>query len=163
GTKHLRLFAIKTNPEDTNLWMAPNLLLQKFPAPEFTATTKVSLFPEEATSGKRAGLIVMGTDYAALSIVYEDQKYYIQHSESINAIDGHQEVVLEKELAKSNQVYFRVQVVGPKGECQFSYSENGRKFKNIGKLRSEERRVGKEWREGWGQDREKKIEEEKRK
>lgn len=134
GTKHLRLFAIKTNPEDTNLWMAPNLLLQKFPAPEFTATTKVSLFPEEATSGKRAGLIVMGTDYAALSIVYEDQKYYIQHSESINAIDGHQEVVLEKELAKSNQVYFRVQVVGPKGECQFSYSENGRKFKNIGKL-----------------------------
>ena len=133
GTEHLRLFSIKTDPKDKNLWTAPNLLLQKFPAPEFSATTKVRLYPEEATSGKRAGLIIMGMDYAALSIVYDNQKYYVQRSESINAIDQQQEVVLDKALLTSNQVYFRVEVVGPKGQCQFSYSENGKKFKNIGK------------------------------
>lgn len=133
GTTYLRLFAIKTAEEAKNLWTAPNLLLQKFPAPEFTATTKVSLFPEEATFGKRAGLMVMGMDYAALSIVYENEQYYIQRSESINAIDGEQEVVLDKIRSKSNQVYFRVQVVGLNGKCQFSYSENGKRFKDIGK------------------------------
>lgn len=133
GTTYLRLFSIKTDEDAKNLWTTPNLLLQKFPAPKFRATTKVSLFPEEATFGKRAGLIVMGMDYAALSIVYEDGQYYIQRSESIGAIDGEKEVVLDKKLSKTNQVYFRVQVVGPKGECQFSYSENGKNFKDIGK------------------------------
>ena len=133
GTTYLRLFSIKTAEDAKNLWTTPNLLLQKFPAPKFRATTKVSLFPEEATFGKRAGLIVMGMDYAALSIVYEDGEYYIQRSESIGAIDGEKEVVLDKKLSKTNQVYFRVQVVGPKGECQFSYSENGKNFKDIGK------------------------------
>lgn len=133
GTTYLRLFAIKTSQDAKNLWMTPNLLLQKFPAPEFTATTKVTLFPEEATFGKRAGLIVMGMDYAALSLVYENEKYYIQRSESIGAIQGEKEVVLDKKLSTSNQVYFRVEVSGPKGECQFSYSENGKKYKTIGK------------------------------
>lgn len=132
GTSYLRLFSIKPQEAVENLWMTPNLLLQKFPSPEFTATTKLSLFPEEATSGKRAGLIVMGTDYAALSLVFEDGKYYIQRSESIGAIEGEKEVVMDKILSKSNQVYFRVEVVGPKGECQFSYSDNGRRFKEIG-------------------------------
>jgi len=133
GTKHLRLFAIKTPEDAKNLWMVPNLLLQKFPAPDFTATTKVSLHPEEAISGKSAGLIVMGMDYASLSLLYENEKFYIQRSESIGAINEEKEVVLDKKLSASNTVYLKVQVISPKGVCQFSYSENGRNFKIIGK------------------------------
>lgn len=133
GTDHLRLFSIKTSDTINNLWMTPNLLLQKFPAPEFTATTKVSLFPEEANSGKRAGMIIMGTDYAALSLAYENGQYIIRRSESIGAIDGEKEIVLEERLIQNNRMYFRVKVTGPDGLCQFSYSENGKKFKTIGK------------------------------
>ena len=39
-----------------NLWMVPNLLLQKFPAPNFSTVTKISLFPEEVIMGKTSGL-----------------------------------------------------------------------------------------------------------
>ena len=38
---YLRLFAINQEKDAVNLWSNPNLLLQKFPAPNFTATTKV--------------------------------------------------------------------------------------------------------------------------
>ena len=43
----LRLCNIATPQVSQNLWDVPNLLLQKFPGPEFTATTKVTFFPVE--------------------------------------------------------------------------------------------------------------------
>src|SRR5207237_5009407 len=49
-----------------NRWDVPNLLLQKFPAPEFTATTKLTFTPR--TDEERVGLLVMGMDYAYLSV-----------------------------------------------------------------------------------------------
>jgi len=33
---------------------------------------------------------------------------------------------------KSNEVFLKVDVKEPNGICQFSYSENGKKFENIG-------------------------------
>ncbi|HMR16440.1 MAG TPA: family 43 glycosylhydrolase, partial [Mariniflexile sp.] len=51
GNDYLRLFSIKSVADTENLWMVPNLLLQKFPAPHFSATTKITLVPEEAKSG----------------------------------------------------------------------------------------------------------------
>jgi beta-xylosidase len=59
----LRLRAI---PVDANLWMAPNLLLQKFPAPEFTADALLNA--SELQPGERAGLIVFGEDYAWIGV-----------------------------------------------------------------------------------------------
>jgi beta-xylosidase len=56
-------------PEGGSLRQAPNLLLQKFPAPAFTATTKMDF--SKLGKPQRAGLIVFGRDYAALS-VYRD-------------------------------------------------------------------------------------------
>jgi beta-xylosidase len=49
-----------------NLYNAPNLLLQKFPAPAFTVTTKLEMSP--AGSGESAGLIVFGYDYAWIGL-----------------------------------------------------------------------------------------------
>ena len=71
--------------------MVPNLLLQKFPAPNFTVSTKISLVPEEATSGKTAGLIIMGMDYATLSISHDENGYFIKQTEAKNAINGSEE------------------------------------------------------------------------
>jgi beta-xylosidase len=133
GNDYLRLFSIKVPENSKNLWMVPNLLLQKFPAPNFSATTKISLVPEEAKSGKTAGLIIMGMDYATLSISHDENGFYIQQTEAIKAINGAEEKTIEKERLKSNAAYFKVEVSAPDAMCQFSYSENGKKFKKIGK------------------------------
>lgn len=61
---YLRLFAINPIEQQNNLAEVPNVLLQKFPAPDFTATTKIKLTAEDY--GKRAGLIIMGSDYASI-------------------------------------------------------------------------------------------------
>ncbi|MEE2772792.1 MAG: family 43 glycosylhydrolase, partial [Bacteroidota bacterium] len=94
-TDHLRLFSIKTSKEAENLWLVPNLLLQKFPGPDFRVTTKIQLFPEEAESGKTAGLIVMGMDYATLNISHDRNGYFIQQTRALKANEGGKEEVLE--------------------------------------------------------------------
>ncbi len=133
GNDYLRLFSIKVPEDAPNLWMVPNLLLQKIPAPEFTASTKITLIPEEAKEGKTAGLIVMGMDYATLSISHNEDGYFLKQTEAINAIKGNEEQVNEEVKLKSNSAYFKVEVTAPDTMCQFLYSENGKKFKKIGK------------------------------
>ncbi len=75
----------------------------------------------------------MGMDYATLSISHDENGFYIQQTEAIKAIDGVEEKIIEKERLKSNTAYFKVEVSAPDAMCQFSYSENGKKFKKIGK------------------------------
>ena len=132
GNGYLRLFSIITPKDAPNLWMVPNLLLQKFPAPNFTVTTKISLVSEEATSGKTAGLMIMGMDYATLSISHDEKGYFIKQTEALKAIDGSGEKSNAEERLNSNTVYFRVEVLSPNALCQFSYSENGKEFNYIG-------------------------------
>lgn len=132
GKDHLRLFSIKTQNDYKNLWMTPSLLLQKFPAPDFTTTTKLSLFPQEAEQGKRAGLIVMGMDYATLTLTHDKEGFIIKQTQAIDAIDGEKEVTIAEKRIDSNEVVFRVEVSAPEAMCQFSYSENGKKFTRIG-------------------------------
>ncbi|MCG9972882.1 glycoside hydrolase family 43 protein [Christiangramia crocea] len=132
GKDHLRLFSIKTQDDYKNLWITPSLLLQKFPAPDFTATTKLSLFPQEAEEGKRTGLIVMGMDYATLTLTHDKEGFIIKQTLAIDAIDGEEEVTIAEKRIDSNEVVFRVEVNAPDAMCQFSYSENGKKFTRIG-------------------------------
>lgn len=56
----LRLRAVPL-PEPRSLWRAANLLMQKFPAPVFSA--EVTLTLDASASDERAGLIVFGYDY----------------------------------------------------------------------------------------------------
>ncbi|WP_194765977.1 glycoside hydrolase 43 family protein [Tamlana sp. I1] len=133
GNDYLRLFSIKPKETIPNLWLMPNLLLQKFPAPSFSASTKITLVPEEAESGKSAGIIIMGMDYATLSIANDSKGFYIKQTESIDAIHGASEKIIEEKRLKSNTVFFKVEITAPNAMCQFSYSENGKKFKDIGK------------------------------
>lgn len=133
GNDYLRLFSIKVPETAKNLWSVPNLLLQKFPAPNFSAKTKVTLIPEEANKGKTAGLVIMGMDYATLSISHNQSGYFIKQTEAVNAVDGAEEKTIMEKRIKSNTVYFKVDVTAPNAICQFSYSENGKNYKNIGK------------------------------
>tara|TARA_R110000751_G_scaffold94540_5_gene184519 strand:+ start:20562 stop:22193 length:1632 start_codon:yes stop_codon:yes gene_type:complete len=133
GKEYLRLFSIKPEVQQTNLWLMPNLLLQKFPAPQFTATTVVKLEPEEATTGKRAGLMIFGMQYATLTLTHDKNGFFIEQTQALEAMGGVNEVTNELKRVKSNTVYFKVEVSAPDATCWFSYSEDGNSFKKIGK------------------------------
>lgn len=127
----LRLYSVQMPSEAVSLWPIPNLLLQKFPAPAFTATTKVTFHPNEKLTNERTGLLVMGQDYAHLSMVSKSDGLYLAFSKVQDARGG---TVEKEEIIKklnSNTLYLRVEVKAG-GACTFSFSENGKQYKPVG-------------------------------
>ena len=132
GNDFLRLYSIAP-PEQTNsLWDVPNLLLQKFPAPDFNVATKISLIPGDGKEQRKTGLIITGRDYSTVTLTEKEGTFYLQYTQAIKADAGAKEEVLEEITLKSNTVYLKVAVSAPNAICQFSYSENGRNFKKFG-------------------------------
>ena len=132
NTGKIRLFAYPSDSAN-NFWRVPNLLLQKFPAPDFTATTKLKLTIEfNAWQKKRAGLIVMGNDYAHLAISQNEKGYFISQTVCKDAVSGKDELLIAQQPITKPEVYLRVHIASPDGTCTFSYSEDGEKFIPIG-------------------------------
>jgi beta-xylosidase len=129
GLGFTRLFCI-TIPEGVkNFWDVPNLLLQKFPAPEFTATAKVA-FTARANDEK-TGLIVMGTDYAYLSVTKKPDGLLISQTICRNADRGAAEKESQPAPVKAATLYLRVKV-SDQAVCLFSYSTDGTNFTPTG-------------------------------
>lgn len=134
GTGRLRLFPHFQPGDKPNLWMTPHLLLQKFPGPDFNATTKVSWQVDSLNRGsKRAGLLVMGNDYSGLVISMDAQGYKISRILCHNAPAGQAEQVVAERHIPDKTAYLRVQVTGPDALCEFSVSTDGVKFEPLGK------------------------------
>lgn len=127
----IRLFSENPDTESKNLLKTPNLLLQKFPGPDFTVTTKVKFVPNPTIKGERCGLTVMGLDYAALSINEAEGGYALNQIVCRKAENGNPETINETVKLATNEVYLRVKVSNIK-ECSFSYSTDGNNFKKIG-------------------------------
>lgn len=125
----LRLFAVPKPPDAKSFWDVPNLLLQKFPAPQFQVTTKLTFISR--FEGEEAGLIIMGRDYARLTIKSKDGKLFIRQALCKNADKGAAEISGTETALTGNILYLRVQVKQG-GVCTFSYSEDGKKFKSVG-------------------------------
>ena len=133
NTGYMRLFAY---PSDSgkNLLTVPQILLQKFPAPDFTVTTKMKWTVEpESWKGKKAGLIIMGTDYAYLSISKNESGFLLSMINCTNAPAGKAEEIIEAVPVKEATVFLRVTVSAPNAQCNFSFSENGVNYTSIGK------------------------------
>ena len=138
----LRLYANDLSKDFVNFWEVPNLLLQKFPAEEFSATTKLSFTAKE--NGDKVGIIVMGWDYSYLSIEKQGDKVVLKQAVCIDAELNNPEtteVLAEFPFDKILEVgsynymkefYFRVKVTEG-GLCRFSYSLDGKKFISAGK------------------------------
>lgn len=112
-----------------NLFDVPNLLLQKFPTEEFTATAKINVnfnFDEE-----EGGLLVMGLDYSFLKVKRKDGRLYISQTICKNADKKSTENESESALLENKEIYLQVKVIR-EGLCTFFYSENGTDFKTIG-------------------------------
>jgi beta-xylosidase len=125
----IRLYG-KPVPEGAqNLWDVPNLLLQKFPAPEFTATTKMKFTPHMI--GEKAGLIIMGEDYGYIAIERAESGLQIKQVKTTGADAGEPEEVQGQIEISTNEVWFRA-TVQKGGATQFSYSVDGNSFNEIG-------------------------------
>ncbi|MDJ1466770.1 glycoside hydrolase 43 family protein [Cytophagaceae bacterium DM2B3-1] len=128
---YLRLFSYQLPESFKNYWDVPNLVLQKFPAPTFTATTQLTFSPSEKLQGEKVGLMVMGMNYSYLSLSKTDKGIYLSHSTCTQADKGNAEKETSGLLINTKKVWFRVKVAQG-AICQFSYSTNGTDFTDIG-------------------------------
>ncbi len=131
----LRMYA--SRDKFRNLWTVPNLLLQKFPAEAFTATTQLHFASK--CDGDSGGLIVMGYDYARLAVTRHGDRADIELIVCRDADRGTAErrthvAVIPLEHHESGNfplltadVWLRVEV-GEGGCCRFSYSTDGQHF-----------------------------------
>lgn len=141
----VRLYSYPVVPQYRNLWDVANLLLQKTPAPNFTATMKLTFSPTKQYKGERTGLVVMGMDYAAL--VLENTAGGLTLSQVVchGADKGQPEQVNASVGLKESTVYLRVRfgcdgrkIAQSEGghdllvTCNFSYSTDGRTFSPLG-------------------------------
>lgn len=127
----LRLYSDNTVDSNRNLWSAPNVLLQKFPADEFVVTTKFKFTPNAKLQNEKAGLVIMGFSYASLALKSKEDGIYLVHTICKDAVKGNREI--EKIILKiaDPTIYLKVKVISG-SKCQFSYSLEGKNFINAG-------------------------------
>jgi beta-xylosidase len=131
ATGSLRIFSDKLPEGAKNLWGAPNVLLQKFPAEEFMVTTKIMFKPNSRLENEKAGLTVMGLSYGSLSFASKKDGNYLVFAICKDAEKGNEEKVTELAKLTDATAYFRVKVTKG-GKCRFSYSLDGVSFQNAG-------------------------------
>ena len=125
-----RLNCIPRPAEAINLWNISNLLLQKFPAPEFTATAKLTF--DARFDGEEVGLVVMGLDYGAVSVIRNNSVLEVRAKYCKSADKATKEEISDTQKLENSTVYFRVHV--EKGAvCNFSFSKDGQNFTSIGR------------------------------
>lgn len=147
NNSQLRLFSQKTS-DSGRLYDSSNLLLQKFPAENFTATTKVEFMPRKNNGkimhGERAGLVIAGYNLGAIQLVSREDGIYLTEVESLKSNKGGKELeTASLKLDENKPIYLRVNVkmTGKKptkkedytSEAVFSYSFDGKKFTTFGK------------------------------
>lgn len=122
----MRLYCVLEPAGHRNHWDSPNLLLQKFPAPVFSAITRVSFHAQ--MDGDKTGLIVMGRDYAAIVLEQVDGTLYVSHLICRDAENDAEELRVERVESGSSELFLKVEVTEG-GRCRFGFSENGVDFR----------------------------------
>ena len=101
------MFSVYQPDSINNLWNLPNILGQKFPAEEFTVTIKLSFKPK--FENERFGLVVLGTDYASLSLIKRKRWYlYCSKSKTINADKNKTEKEILSFPMRGNEYLFEI-------------------------------------------------------
>jgi beta-xylosidase len=118
---------LNAQPRSADLTNAPNQLLQKFPAPAFTATTKLDL--GAAGPHVEAGLVVMSLRYAGLLASRDHAGLTLKQ---VVGAQGKAEQTLATVAGLPDVVWLRVSVDADE-KCRFSYGVDGEKFEPLGK------------------------------
>lgn len=136
----LRLNCIPRKEGIKSMWMMPNLLLQKFPGANFTATTKLTFESNLDAGASGSGLVVFGEDYAYIAIE-QDKLGNLNLTQRImkNARTSKE---TEKEIAlipinkKEVTLRAKVEMIQNKepfdARVTFYYSLDGKNFKKLG-------------------------------
>jgi len=128
----LRLYSYKTANNAKNLWDTPNVLLQKFPAEEFTVTTKLRFTPNANLTNEKTGLVIMGQSYAGIYLRSETNKTELVYAVCSKASDGKPETTrVLAEFKPETDLYLRVKA-NKEGKCEFGFSEDGTNFQMTG-------------------------------
>lgn len=141
---YARIYGHELSPHFKNFWEVPNLLMQKFPAEEFTATAKLKVSAKD--DGQLSGLIIMGWDYSWIGVEKQGEKFLLKQAVCKDAEQGNLEQVstlavlgpsrkFEAGLFPNyeREIYIRVRV-SKEAYCRFSYSLDGKKFTEAGTL-----------------------------
>ncbi len=123
----LRLFSARLPDSARNLWDAGSILLQKFPAERFVATTKMQLTPNAKLQNEKAGLSIMGLSYAALYLRSSKEGVQLVFGLCKDAGKGMPEQETVVTTGNSREIYLRVKVADG-GKCSFSYSLDGNNY-----------------------------------
>jgi beta-xylosidase len=140
-----RLYSYPVVKEYKSLWDVANLLLQKTPAANFTATTKLTFRPIDKYKGERTGLVVMGMDYAGLILENTENGLVLSQVTCLKADRGGTEQVNATVSLTDPTVYLRVKFSSDGKKigrsegghdlvvlCHFSYSLDGKKYQPLG-------------------------------
>ena len=135
----MRIYTHKLDVDAKNLWDVPNMLLQKTPADEFTATTKLRMTSK--ADGQFGGLIMMGLDYSALVVKRVGHEFQlllltcraadkgnVQQEQLICTLKPTAEDKIDYKPGLHEDIYLRLQVSDSK--VRFSYSQNGKNFQD---------------------------------
>jgi len=124
----MQLYARPT-PAADSLWMTPNLLLQKWPAPTFVVTAALKFAP--VAGGEAAGVIIFGQDYAWLGLRKTAAGLRLVLNVAKDTRGGHPEHLVASGEAAGPMVYLRVTVTAG-GKCRFAWSVDDSSFAPIG-------------------------------
>jgi beta-xylosidase len=124
----LTLRSIGVPREAVNLWLVPNLLLQKLPGPAFTVNTKMDF--SQLALDEKAGLIVMGADYAYVSVERTRTAFHLVHSICIGADRGEKESVQLSQPISGKVVLLEAKF-NADAQVEFSFSVDGKQFKRL--------------------------------
>jgi beta-xylosidase len=134
----IRLAGQPRPADSKQLAAMPNQLLQKFPAPDFTATAKLEFKPG-ASDESAGGLIVSG--FSGLLIKKAANGLDIHRITGVStarsgASGGGSEPAPDRVEATANvpagPVWLRLKVTGPDSLCTFSFSSDGQHFTPLG-------------------------------
>ena len=136
-----RIYTHKVSDNFVNLWEVPNLLLQKTPTDNFTATAKIRFTSKD--QNQLGGIIMMGLDYSALVVKRVGDEFQLQQITCHGADKGKKEDVkvlatlkptakdkIDYQPAIHEDIYLRMIVNN--GKCRFAYSKNGKKYEAVG-------------------------------
>ena len=136
-----RIYTYKQPEDAKSLWQVPNMLLQKTPADEFTATAKLRMTSK--AEQQFGGLIVMGRDYSALVVRRVRQEFQLVQMTCMGADKGKAQTEqvlatlrptevdqIEYHPGIHEDIYLRLSVKNSK--VRFAYSQNGRRFTDCG-------------------------------
>lgn len=140
---HFRLFTWKlpNTPKPENMWLVPNMLLQKIPADRFTATTKLRLAAK--AEHQRGGIIMMGLSYSALVVERVGEEFLLKQLTCLDADKGkpQQEQVIatlkptdRDKIPYHPALYLDIQLrmTVSDGLVNFAYSRDGKSFRPAG-------------------------------